>query len=99
MQNLCILGHSCNGLHPQLRKQVYLAVVWSVMAYGLPLWYHKDGKGCQVLLKKLQTVQNDGAFHTSPTAHLEYITGLPPVRERANVLLHSFAIRISKVPP
>ena len=105
IQNLRILGHLCDGLHPKLCKQVYLAVVWSVMAYGLPLWYHKDGKGCQALLKKIQTVQNEsarwisGAFCTSPTAHLEYITGLPPLRERANVLVHSFTLRISKVPP
>ena len=51
--NLKILGHSLGGVDPVLRRHVYQAVVWSVLSYGLPLWYRMDGKGCKAHLKLL----------------------------------------------
>ena len=104
VNNLCILGHLYEGLNPQLQKQVYMLVVWSVMTYGLPLWFQVNGKGIKMLVSKLQTVQNKvawwitGAFHTSPSAHLEYLAGLSPVIERANVIVQSYMLQAVKVP-
>ena len=95
VNNLHILGHSYEGLTPWLRKQVYMSVVWSVMSYGLPLWFRLNGKGAKLLMAKFQVVQNRaacwimGAFRTTPTAHVEYLTGLPTVVECANVILCS----------
>ena len=81
-----------------------MSVVWSVMSYGLPLWFCLNGKGAKLLMAKLQLVQNKaapwimGAFHTMPTTHVEYLVGLPTVIEHANVILHSTMLRVIKVP-
>ena len=87
VNNLRILGHPYNGLNPQLQKLVYMSVVWSVMTYGLPLWFKVNGKGIKNLVAKMQTVQNKvarwimGAFCTTLLAHLEYLAGLPTIME------------------
>ena len=70
--NLKILGHSLGGVDPTLRRHVYQAVVWSVLSYGLPLWFKLDGKGCKAHVKMLAKTQNvvlrwiTGAFRTTP---------------------------------
>ena len=91
--NLKILGHSLGGIDPSLRKHVYQAIIWSVLSYGLPLWFRHNGKGCKALLKVLQKTQNvalwwiSGAFHTTPIPWMEFITGIPPVIQKANYML------------
>ena len=102
--NLKILGHSLGGINPALRRHVYQAVVWLVMSYGLPLWYKINGKGCQAHLKLLNKTQNValrwicGAFRTTPIAWMELLTGIPPVKQKANYMLRNAVQWISKVP-
>ena len=38
-QNLRIMGHCYGGIDPWLCHQTYYAVCWSVMTYGMLLWY------------------------------------------------------------
>ena len=103
--NLKILGHSLGGVDPALRRHVYQAVVWTVMSYGLPLWYKTDGKGCKAHLKLLSKTQNvalrwiTGAFRTTLIAWMEYIAGIPPVKQKANYMLCNALQRASKLPP
>ena len=102
--NLKILGHSLGGVDPALRRHVYQAVVWSVLSYGLPLWYRLDGKGCKAHLKLFNKTQNvalrwiSGAFRTTPIPWMEYLTGIPPVRQKANYMLRNALQRVSRVP-
>ena len=102
--NLKILGHSLGGIDLALRRHVYQAVVWSVMSYGLPLWYRINGKGCQVHLKLLNKTQNValhwicGAFRTTLIAWMEFLAGVPPVKQKANYMLRNAVQRIFKVP-
>ena len=39
-----------------------------------------------------------GAFQTSPSTHIKYLAGLPAITEQANVLVHSYMLRVVKVP-
>ena len=102
--NLRILGHSLGGLDPQTRRHVYQAIVWSVMSYGLPLWFKIDGKGCKASLKLLQKTQNvalrwiSGAFRTTPVSWMEFVTGVPPVVQKANYMTRNALQRASKLP-
>ena len=90
--NLKIIGHLLGGVDPVLRRHVYQVVVWSVLSYGLPLWYKLNGKGCQAHLKLLNKTQNVvlhwicGAFHTTPIHWMEFIAGVPPVKQKANYI-------------
>ena len=74
------------------------------MSYGLPLWYRINGKGCQAHLKLLNKTQNValrwicGAFRTTPIAWMEFLTGIPPVKQKANYMLCNAVQWISKVP-
>ena len=76
-----------------MRRHVYQAVVWPVLAYGLPLWYRINGKGCKNLVKLLIKTQNavlrwlSGAFRTMPIPWMELVTGIAPVEQRANYTL------------
>ena len=102
--NLKILGHSLGGIDPSLCKHVYQAVVWSVLSYGLPLWYRIDGKGCKALVKLLAKTQNvalrwiSGTFKTTPIQWMEFITGMPPVIQKANYALHNSLQHLSWLP-
>ena len=74
------------------------------MSYGLPLWYKIDGKGCKAHLKMLTKTQNvtlrwiTGAFCTTPIAWMEYIAGIPPVKQKANYMLRNTLQWVSKLP-
>ena len=76
-----------------MRRHVYQVVVWSVLSYGLPLWYKINGKGCKAHLKLLSKTQNvalrwiSGAFRTTPTLWMEFLAGIPPVWQKANYML------------
>ena len=93
--NLRILGHSLGGVDPALHKHVYQAVIWSVLSYGLPLWYKVHGKGCKAQLKLLNKTQNvalwwiSGAFRTMPVKWMEFVSGVPPVTQKANYMLQN----------
>ena len=84
-QNLCIMGHCYSGIDPQLQRQTYYVVCWSVMTYGMPLWYCLKGKGIKSLVARLNKTQNvalcwiTGAFCTTPVVLLEFLTGIAPV--------------------
>ena len=88
--NLRILGHSLEGVDPSIRKHVYQAVVWSILSYSLPLWYHLNGKGCKGHVKLLTKTQNvalrwiSGAFWTTPIPWMELVSGIAPVEQWAN---------------
>ena len=58
VQNLRIMGHCYGGLDPKLHCQVYYAACWSVMTYGMPLWYHLQAKGVKNLVNRLNKTQN-----------------------------------------
>ena len=86
------------------RKHVYQAVVWSVLSYGLLLWYRLNGKGCKAQVKLLTKTQNvvlrwiTGAFRTTPIAWMEYLAGIPPVQQKANYMLRNALQRSSRLP-
>ena len=88
--NLQILGHSLGGVDPTMRKHVYQAVDWSVLSYGLLLWYWINSKGCKAQVKLLVKTQNvalhwiSSAFRTTPIPWMELVTGIAPVEQRAN---------------
>ena len=91
--NLCILGHSLEGVDLAMRKHVYQAVVWSILSYGLPLWYCLNGKGCKNLVKLISKTQNvalhwiSRAFQTTPIPWMELVSGIAPVEQWANYML------------
>ena len=103
--NLKILMHSLGGVDPTLRRHVYQAVVWSVLLYGLPLWFKMNGKGCRAHVKMVAKTQNvalrwiTGAFRTTPIAWMEFIAGIPPVTQKANYMLCNYLQRASRLPP
>ena len=103
-QNIRIMGHCYGGIDPKLRRQVYYAACWSVMTYGMPLWYRLHGHGVKFLLKKLNKTQNvalhwiSGAFRTTPTFLLELFTGISPVVIRLDYQLRNFLARASVIP-
>lgn len=78
-----------------MHKHVYQAVIWSVLSYGLPLWYCINGKGCKAQVKLLQKTQNvalcwiSGAFQTTPIPWIELVTGIAPVEQRANYAIQN----------
>ena len=39
-----------------------------------------------------------GAFRTTPIAWMEFLAGVPPVKQKANYMLHNATQRICKVP-
>ena len=102
--NLRILGNSLGGVDPQMRRHVYQAIIWSVMSYGLPLWFKIDGKGCKAMLKLLQKTQNvalrwiSSAFRTTPIPWMEFVTGVPPVVQKSNYMMCNALQRASKLP-
>ena len=102
--NLKILGHSLGGIDPSLHKYVYQAVVWSVLSYGLPLWFCLNGKGFKAHVKLLAKTQNvalqwiSGAFKTTPIQWMEYVTGTLPVLQKANYALRNALQRVSRLP-
>ena len=102
--NLKILGHSLGGINPSLRKHVYQVVVWLVLSYGLPLWYRLNGKGCKAHVKLLSKMQNvalrwiSGTFKTTPIQWMEFITGMPPVLQKANYALCIVLQCLSRLP-
>ena len=92
------------GVDPALRRHVYQAVVWVVLSYGLPLWYRLDGKGCRAHLKLLSKTQNvalcwiSRAFRTTPIHWMEFLAGIPPVRQKANYMLRNVLQHVSRLP-
>ena len=103
-QNLRIMGHCYGGIDPKLRRQVYYAVCWSVMTYGMPLWYHLHAKGVKNLVNRLTKAQNvaicwiTGAFRTTPTFLMEFLSSIAPVHIRLDYQLRNFMVRVSTVP-
>ena len=103
-QNLRIMGHCYSGIDPKLHRQVYYSVCWSVMTYGMPLWYQLHAKGVKLLVKKLTKTQNvalrwiAGTFSTTPVLLLELFTGIAPVSVWLDFQLCNFMAHVSTVP-
>ena len=72
-QNLWIMGHCHGGIDPRLRHQTYYAVCWSVMTYGVPLWYWLM---LRCLVTILPTVCHGASFLFFSSFPLDYITNL-----------------------
>jgi hypothetical protein len=72
-----------------------------VLTYGCQLWYTGKQK---MLVKKLQTVQNDvvriisGAFRTTPRELLHQLLTILPMDLRLDMLTQSTALRLYRVP-
>ena len=103
-QKLRIMRHCYSGINPKLCQHVYYAVCWSVMTYGMPLWYTLQVKGIKLLVKKLSKMQNvalrwiAGAFCTTPVVLLELFTGIAPITVHLDFQLHNFMACVSTVP-
>ena len=99
-----MLGNSIGGLGPKQRVLCYNACVSPVLTYGLPLWYARDGMGCQQNLRHMARVQNfalrwiTGAFKGTPIGAMELLAGIPPLQLRCNLLLSGYAARIMTLP-
>jgi hypothetical protein len=99
-----MLGNSIGGLGPKQRVLCYNACVSPVLTYGLPLWYARDGVGCQQNLRHMARVQNfalrwiTGAFKGTPIGAMELLAGIPPLQLRCNLLLSGYAARIMTLP-
>ena len=74
-----------------------------ILTYGVPVWY--TGISQKGLINTLQTAQNEGirkitgVFRTTPTAVLENMIGIAPIKYLLPRILHSFRNRISATNP
>jgi Reverse transcriptase (RNA-dependent DNA polymerase)/Endonuclease-reverse transcriptase len=101
LKALQLLGNSVRGLDQASWRLAYNAICLPVLTYGCQLWY----TGKQVMLvKKLQTVQNDavriisGTFRTTPREPLHQLLTILPMNLRLDMLTQSTALRLYKAP-
>lgn len=101
LKALQLLGNSVRGLDQASWRLAYNAICLPVLTYGCQLWF----RGKQVVLvKKLQTVQNDairiisGTFRTTPREPLHQLLTILPMDLRLSMLVQNTALRLYKVP-
>ena len=98
---LRMIGNAVRGITVPRRVQVFKACIWPILSYGLPLWYQLNGKGVKAKLSRLERAQRQGllwmsgGFRTTPTASLEFLLGIPPVRVYCDLLVNRLATRLA----
>ena len=98
-----MIGNAIRGLDVPRRVQIFKACIWPIMSYGLPLWYHLLGKHVSKQVHKLERAQRrallwmSGGFSTTPTASLEFLTGIAPVRIYCDILIHRASARLASL--
>ncbi|KAF8629452.1 hypothetical protein AX17_005657, partial [Amanita inopinata Kibby_2008] len=79
-----MLGNSMRGLPPSMKSLLYWAIAFPIMTYGATLWFQLGLRSANKHLGKLQVTQNlalhfiTGAFRTTPSGPMEYLSGIPP---------------------
>ena len=101
LKALQLLGNSIRGLSAANWRLVYNAVCLPVLTYGCQLWFTGQQK---TLVKKLQTVQNEGvkiiagAFRTAPRDALHEHLSIFPMHIRLTMLTKTSALRLYRLP-
>ena len=97
-----LLGNTIRGLDMANWRIVLNAVCLPVLSYGLQLWFTPGGSN--KLINKLQVVQNKmvrmvaGAFRTAPCEALCHITRMLPMKQYAEKLTYTSALRLYRLP-
>lgn len=101
---LTMLGNSCRGLAPTLRRRLYISNVLPIIAYGAALWWHPKWNRLKYALRTYEQAQSlaarwiTGAFKTTPTGFLDMAAGLLPIRYQINKFMAQAGLRLRMLP-
>lgn len=101
LKALQLLGNSVRGLDQARWRLAYNAICLPVLTYGCQLWF--TGKQV-ILVRKLQTVQNDavklisGTFRTTPREPLHRLLNILPMDLRLTMIVQNSALRLYRAP-
>ena len=103
IKGLGVLGNSIRGFNLMNWRRIFISVILPVLTYGCQVWFRDTAQ--ITLIKTLQIAQNEacrklaGTFHTTPTAMVESLVAIPPIRVRLRHLLRSSGRRLASLPP
>src|SRR6266851_1180200 len=100
---ISILGNSIQGLDFMNWCHIYNTLVIPMLTYGAQVWY--TGVNQKGLITQMQVAKNEGickitgVFKTSPLKPLHNLTCIPPITYLIGKLMHSYTLRLGRLPP
>ena len=95
------LSNTTKGLSFQATRQLYIACVEAVGAYGVPLWWNHNF----ARIKAFEKLQNGalkavlGQFRTAPIGPMEIEAAIPPIRVQFDRITKFYGVRVLKLQP
>jgi hypothetical protein len=95
------LSNISKGLSFQATRQLYIAYIKAVGAYGVPCWW--DHNHSQI--SNFERLQNSalriilGQFRTAPIKPMEIETAIPPIHIQFNRITRFYRVRVLKLQP
>ncbi|KAB5590851.1 RNA-directed DNA polymerase from mobile element jockey [Ceratobasidium theobromae] len=97
-----MLGNSLQGLSVYHARMLVQACIIPILTYSFALWFH--GRNSKGHCKTLQTIQNiacqwaSGSFRTAPTAVLEHVVAMPPIKFRIRRQCGNYSSKLCHLP-